>query len=82
MTGWRQHFYKHGFSHEKADFHMALLCAQVWNANHFVPKSPLSHTDFLPKQQCQKPPPVERTEEELMSLATAAGGIYLECPDS
>lgn len=81
MIEWRHHFYQHGFSHEKADFHMAMICAQLWNSTLRL-QNPVTPSDFLPHLASETPEPEERTDEELMALGASAGGIRLERTDS
>ncbi|MDO6707920.1 phage tail assembly protein T [Photobacterium sp. 1_MG-2023] len=80
---WRDYFYRHGFSHQKADFHMAMICTQLWNASP-IRTNPVKLSDFLPSLAPESPEeaPEERTDEELMALGASAGGFRIECPDS
>lgn len=84
VVEWQDHFSRHGFTHDMDNWRFAVACATNWNITAMAAgiklDQPASYRDFLPN-----PEPVvtdEPDEEQLMAMASAAGGVRFECPSS
>ncbi|ELQ2514271.1 phage tail protein [Vibrio vulnificus] len=80
---WKAYFSKHGFSRDMDNLRHAVACATNWNitaiAAHIKLDPPRSPLEFLPNYE---PDDREMSDEEMMAMSAAAGGLRIECPDS
>ncbi|HGS4859039.1 TPA: phage tail assembly protein T [Vibrio cholerae] len=81
VVEWQEHFAKEGFTHEMDNFRFAAACASNVNitatASGIKLDKPFSYRDFMPNNEPEESQ--EYDDEQLMVMASAAGGTRFEC---